>query len=96
MPNFKKNERAHSIIVCIISMTVIVGIIALAGCNKSPEKKEQVNTQFEVETLFEKDGCTVYRFYDSIRPIYFTNCKGSTQWTQSSGKTTYSVGVRGN
>ncbi|WP_346857692.1 DUF4884 domain-containing protein [uncultured Draconibacterium sp.] len=39
---------------------------------KSPEN----NSTFNVEYLFEYEGCKVYRFYDHGNYIYFTNCKG--------------------
>jgi len=36
------------------------------------------NASYEVEYLFEHDGCKVYRFRDESRYVYFTNCQGST------------------
>ncbi|MEY4903363.1 MAG: hypothetical protein RLZZ292_1178, partial [Bacteroidota bacterium] len=33
------------------------------------------NKTYQVEYLFEHDGCKVYRFYDGYY-VYFTNCKG--------------------
>lgn len=34
------------------------------------------NKDYEVEYLFEYDGCRVYRFYDRGNYVYFTNCRG--------------------
>lgn len=34
------------------------------------------NETYEVEYLFEHDGCKVYRFYDRGNYVYFSNCKG--------------------
>jgi len=34
------------------------------------------NKTYEVDYLFEHDGCKVYRFQDGSRYVYFTNCKG--------------------
>ena len=36
------------------------------------------NGTYNVEYLFEHDGCKVYRFADRGNYIYFTNCKGET------------------
>lgn len=32
------------------------------------------NQTYEVDYLFEHDGCKVYRFYDQGNYVYFTNC----------------------
>lgn len=32
------------------------------------------NKNYEVDFLFEHDGCRVYRFYDWGNYVYFTNC----------------------
>ncbi|MPM50481.1 hypothetical protein SDC9_97222 [bioreactor metagenome] len=34
------------------------------------------NQSYEVDYLFEHDGCKVYRFYDRGNYVYFTNCRG--------------------
>lgn len=34
------------------------------------------NRTYEVEYLFEHDGCKVYRFHDRGNYVYFTNCAG--------------------
>lgn len=34
------------------------------------------NETYNVEYLFEHDGCKVYRFSDNGNYVYFTNCKG--------------------
>ncbi len=59
-------------------MTIIAAMIALTGCEKAPEVQIQ-SGEFNVERLFTVDGCTAYRFRDSYRAIYYTNCNGSTQ-----------------
>jgi hypothetical protein len=38
----------------------------------SPEN----NKTYEVDFLFEHDGCKVYRFRDKGNYVYFTNCNG--------------------
>jgi hypothetical protein len=38
--------------------------------------KADNNKTYDVQYLFEHDGCKVYRFQDNGHFIYFTNCKG--------------------
>jgi len=50
-----------------------------AGCATQiplTEGKSQNNKTYEVDYLFEHDGCKVYRFYDKGNYVYFTNCRG--------------------
>ncbi|QXV80831.1 hypothetical protein bas02_0065 [Veterinaerplatzvirus Jeanpiccard] len=68
-------------------MTIIAAIIALTGCEKAPEVQIQ-SGEFNVERLFTVDGCTAYRFRDSGKAVYYTNCHGSTQSEYKSGKVT--------
>lgn len=71
-------------------------IALLAGCGRMAEQTTRVNQNFEVDTLFEHDGCKVYRFSDAGNFRYFTNCHGSTQWTEHCGKScTRSMGIEG-
>ncbi|WP_372650393.1 DUF4884 domain-containing protein [Draconibacterium sp.] len=58
---------------------------------KSPEN----NSTYNVEYLFEYDGCKVYRFYDQGEYVYFTNCKGDvTSFACDSTKTRIENHVR--
>jgi hypothetical protein len=34
------------------------------------------NKTYQVDFLFEHDGCKVYRFRDQGNTVYFTNCNG--------------------
>lgn len=76
---------------------VLVGlaVLVLSGCSKPAESTTRVGNNFEVGKLFTVDGCTVYRFEDSARSHYFTNCSGSTSYTISNGKTSYQAGITG-
>ena len=50
-----------------------------ASCwsNKPISKESPMNNKtYEVEYLFEHDGCKVYRFMDMGEYVYFTNCSG--------------------
>ena len=64
---------------------LIIAVLCLTACDKAPEATVQ-NGEFKVERLFTVDGCTAYRFNDTGRYIYYTNCSGSTQSTHTCGK----------
>lgn len=55
---------------------MILVALMLIGCVKEPESSETKGS-FDVELLFENDGCKVYRFFDG-RYIYYTDCSGKT------------------
>lgn len=59
--------------------------LVLINCTKKgePVKISDAKDDFEVQRLFTRDNCTVYRFYDNGYYRYFTNCSGSTMTTQS-------------
>lgn len=62
-------------------MTWLLGfvVLALAGCDNRAEKTVQTsNENFQVEQLFEHEGCRVYRFVDGGRTRYFVSCQGRT------------------
>lgn len=46
----------------------------------------QNNKTYEVEYLFEHEGCRVYRFRDFGNWVYYTNCNGSTFTRPDSSK----------
>lgn len=48
----------------------------MAGQPISKEKPYN-NETYNVEYLFEHDGCKVYRFRDMGNYVYFTNCNGN-------------------
>jgi hypothetical protein len=77
------------------STIILIALALLAGCSKDPETRQRVNSEFVVDTLFTKDGCTVYRFFDGGSARYFTNCRGSAAWEERHGKTTRPVEVGG-
>ena len=56
-------------------------ITMLISCHsQKPLTKEPTanNSTYEVEYLFEHDGCKVYRFKDRGNVVYFTSCNGQT------------------
>ena len=76
---------------------IIIIAILLTGCMKDAQQKEGTsNGNFNVELLFEKDGCKVYRFFDGGHAIYWTDCRGKleTAYRQSNGKSSYEVRIQ--
>lgn len=41
--------------------------------------------EFELEFLFEKDSCKMYRFKDGSRYIYWSNCKSKVNYDYTIG-----------
>lgn len=76
---------------------IIASFLLLAACGKiESESTQKAGIDATVERLFTVDGCTVYRFIDSGNKRYFTNCKGSTQWSENCGKNcSRDVGISG-
>ena len=65
--------------------------LALAACAQEgtgvPVDDTVGDASFNVQKLFTTEGCTVYRFHDSGRNHYFTNCTSTTTTqTESCGK----------
>ncbi|MBN1924684.1 MAG: DUF4884 domain-containing protein [Prolixibacteraceae bacterium] len=57
---------------------VLLFILATSCYSRRPifSDRPANNKTYEVEYLFEYDGCKVYRFYDNGNYVYFTNCRG--------------------
>jgi hypothetical protein len=63
----------------LLSITTGIIILAMSSCysNKPITEQRAINNEtYQVDYLFEHDGCKVYRFKDRGNYIYFTNCTG--------------------
>lgn len=73
----------------------ILVIIELVSCGRAtPINTETVGNNVNLQFLFEKDGCKVYRFKDGVigNVVYITTCPNSqTQHYEKSGKTTVRI-----
>ena len=69
------------------SVILFLCVILLSGCTKEATETTQ-NGNFTVDFLFEQDGCRMYRFSDSGRYIYWTNCQGkvNSDYSTQAGK----------
>lgn len=65
-------------------------VLTLLGC-KGKSKSTVTDGDFNIEFLFEKDGCKIYRFKDNGRFIYWANCEGrmSKDVYHGTGKISY-------
>lgn len=75
----------------ILLVVLIFGFVL--GCKESPKpvSVEQASN-YEVQKLFEHDGCKVFKFYDGGYPRYFTNCTETiSSITRRTGKTSTAV-----
>lgn len=54
---------------------LLIALVAiLSSCQKEAQTTEKAGN-YEVQFLFEVDGCKIYRFYDG-RTVYFSDCRG--------------------
>lgn len=63
---------------------VIIVIVIFSSCVEDAQETTR-NGNFEVEFLFEQDGCKIYRFKDGTRYIYWANCAGKINSDYSTG-----------
>ena len=57
----------------------LIAFFSLQACTISEPlltRESDNNYTYEVDYLFEHEGCRVYRFYDRGHYVYFTNCRG--------------------
>jgi uncharacterized lipoprotein YehR (DUF1307 family) len=74
---------------------VLVSVLLTSCGPREPIKEVSTNNpEYNVQLLFEVDGCKVYRFADSGRILYFTTCQGSISWSETHGRrSTYNYEV---
>ncbi len=73
-----------------IAAAILVTGLLVTGCNQpaASAPAQTTNPSIPVEKLFDHEGCTVYRFRDASRNVYYAKCAdgGHTHWRQSCGK----------
>ena len=67
-------------------LIICIAVISLISCKREAKTTER-SGNFDLEFLFEKDGCKVYRFFDG-EYVYWANCSGTLEHhtTRNSGK----------
>jgi Domain of unknown function (DUF4884) len=71
-------SKSLFILFCILFCMQSCSIQMPVSSNKAKNNKD-----YQVDFLFEHDGCKVYRFLDMGYYIYFTSCNGETTRLQS-------------
>lgn len=65
----------------LLLTVVTMFILGLSSCvaPRVPvySQTSENNKDYQVDYLFEHDGCKVYRFRDNGNYVYFTNCTGN-------------------
>jgi hypothetical protein len=64
---------------------ILISVIVLQSCYKTPQSTDARGNGFQVEFLFEHDGIKLYRFWDGGEYHYFSN-KGETISQKYHGK----------
>jgi hypothetical protein len=78
-----------------ISLTAIV-LFSLLSCRTSvpiTQQKAENNRTYDIDYLFEHDGCKVYRFRDNGEYVYFTNCTGQVSTSRGDSSKTQTVNL---
>lgn len=65
---------------------LLIASVLFIGCKHDSIEQKRIG-DFNVELLFEKDGCKIYRFNDG-RTVYWSDCRGqvNSSYTTQSGK----------
>ena len=73
----------------------ILFFLLFGGCvERNPAKETAYDGPVKIELLFEYEGCKMYRFRDGLRIVYWSDCRGTTEYSYQSGgktKTTHHV-----
>lgn len=58
---------------------VLVALVLLVACEADPVARHGTNNaDVQLDTLFTRDGCTVYRFSDAGNLHYFARCEAAS------------------
>lgn len=66
-------------------LALAVSIMAAAVSCRKPAQSVSKAGDIELELLFEHDGCRMYRFIDGGRAVYWSDCRGRTEYTRDLG-----------
>ncbi len=69
---------------------ILASVLILSACDHQPEASSYAGVGIQVDTLFTKGNCTMYRFMDGGRNRYYADCSGTTGAVTASGTTSYS------
>lgn len=78
------------------SLLILIVVCVFLSCTRQiPVSKvtPENNKTYQVDFLFEHDGCKVYRFLDHGNFVYFTNCNGDVTSIKSDSTGTRTINV---
>lgn len=67
-------------------LVVFVVTAMLAACGHSVHTEKTDNPDYQLETLFTRNGCTVYRFFDVRELHWFSDCTDAISHRMTAGK----------
>lgn len=76
----------------LVRLLLAMTLLSLASCKGDPPEssaRPKSNPAFQVDKLFEHEGCTIYRFNDAGANRYYSKCVGAetrTFWSENCGK----------
>jgi len=68
----------------------LLGYLLLSSCAGDALEVSNIG-DYTVDELFTKNGCTMYRFSDAGRYIYWSDCSGKTQYSSTNNNITTCV-----
>lgn len=70
-----KKQKGESTLLIILVILLLIGLLIYATYKPaSPAQEIKQSGSFQVEMLFENDGCKMYRFEDAGKYIYYSKC----------------------
>lgn len=69
-------------------LLLLLCLVVVSGCYRSGVTADPIMD--DVKLLMEIDGCRVYRFWDAMHPVYFTNCTGRVEY-ETGGKSSLRI-----
>ena len=69
-------------------LTLLIALLIFTSCNDYGKPQQTTfHGDFQLELIFEKDSCKMYRFFDAGHAVYWSTCAGRVQedhWHQTS------------
>jgi hypothetical protein len=78
------------------SLLILIVCSAFLSCSRQIPVSRAIpenNKTYQVDFLFEHDGCKVYRFVDRGNNVYFTNCNGEVTSLKSDSTENRTINV---
>jgi len=92
--NDQQKQLIVAPLICLVTILIVAPLIIdklVSNYHGTPEAADATDTDhiYDITTLFTKDGCTMYKFYDGGYAHYFSNCRGAVTGQCQMGKVTH-------